>query len=104
MSLLVDFDELERAIERYGSGDATNALLYAGPWASFTEVKRCIIHASFIYRQIGSMRVNSEPATHVPRRMFLAAIAWYCYIQFCEVDSPPLASEEIFDFPEVKVL
>jgi len=36
--------------------------------------------------------------------MFLAAIAWYCYIRFGEEGSPPVPTEEIFDFPEVKIL
>jgi hypothetical protein len=104
MSLLVDFDELERAIGRDGSSDAAHAMLYAGPWATSIEAKRCVIHASLIHRQIGSMRVDSEPAIHVPRCMFLAAIAWYCYIQFGKEGSPPVPTEEIFDFPEVKIL
>lgn len=82
MQLLVNFDELERAIGRDGPDEAADSLQYARLWSSTIEAKRCVIHASLIYRQIGSMRIDAEPALHLPRSIFLAALAWYCYIQF----------------------
>jgi hypothetical protein len=104
MSLLVDFNELERAIGRDGSSEGADALRYVGPWSSNIEAKRCVIHASLIHRQIGNMRVDSEPAIHIPRSMFLAAIAWYCYLQFDQTDSSATQpSEEFLDIPEAKI-
>jgi hypothetical protein len=104
MSLLVDFNELERAIGRDGSRGRDDAMNYVNNWSSSLEAKRCVIHASLIYRQIGSMRVDSEPALHVPRSMFLAAIAWYCYVQFDQTNPAlPQPSEEFLDIPEIKL-
>ena len=82
MQLLVDFDELERAIGRDGPDEAADSLKYAYVWSSTIEARRCVIHGSLIYRQIGSMRIDAEPALHLPRSIFLAALAWYCYIHF----------------------
>lgn len=104
MSILVDFNELERAIGRDGSSEGTQAVGYASTWSSTVEAKRCVIHASLIHRQIGSMRVDWEPAFHVPRSMFLAAIAWYCYIKFDQGGATqPLSYEESLDIPEIKM-
>ena len=105
MSILVDFNALECAIGRDGSSDASSAQSYASQWASSIEAKRCIIHASLISCQMGAMRVDAEPAIHVPRCMFLAAIVWYCYIKFGTMDiSIPAAGEEDLDFLEIRVL
>ena len=82
MQLLVNFDELERAVGRDGSDAAVDSLQYVRLWSSSIEARRCVIHASLIYRQIGSLRIDAEPALHVPRSIFLAALAWYCYIHF----------------------
>ncbi len=50
------------------------------------------------------MRVDSEPALHVPRSMFLAGIAWYCYIHFDQTDPAlPHSSEEFLEIPEIKL-
>lgn len=90
MQLLVDFDKLEGAIGRDGPDEATDSMQYASVWSSSIEAQRCVIHGSLIYRQIGSMRIDAEPAIHVPRAIFLAALAWYCYIHFgqAEDESP----------------
>ncbi|KAH6700582.1 fungal-specific transcription factor domain-containing protein [Leptodontidium sp. MPI-SDFR-AT-0119] len=82
MSILVDFNELERAVGRDGTSECAASLKYVGQWSSSVEAKRCVVHALLIYRQVGGLRIDSEPAIHVPRSVFLAAIAWYCYIQF----------------------
>ncbi|CZR63283.1 uncharacterized protein PAC_13180 [Phialocephala subalpina] len=104
MSLLVDFDKLERAIGRDGPSGATQVSFYTEQWASSIHAKRVAIHASLIHQRFGNMRVASEPAIHVPRSMFLAAIAWYCYIKFGVEDSPAVATEEVLDCPELKIL
>jgi hypothetical protein len=104
MSLLVDFDQLERCVGRDGSQNGVDALKYVGVWSSRIEAKRCVIHASLIHRQVGSMRFDSEPAIHVPRSMFLAALAWYCYIAFDQAESGHSQSlEEPLDILESKI-
>ncbi|KAK0119518.1 hypothetical protein ONS95_010960 [Cadophora gregata] len=118
MTLLVDFSQLESAIG--GPAKGADAITYARNWSTSIEAKRCIIHASLIHRQCEGIPFHSEPALHVPRSMFLAARAWYCYIQFdpsvTPVDgsssTPQTASqqqqqqmtyEESFNIPEVKM-
>ena len=104
MQLLVDFNELERAIGRDGPDEAAYALEYIRPWSSSLEAKRCVIHASLIHRQAGLMRIDAEPATHVPWSMFLAALVWYCYIEFSE-EQPDTSqdSQLLLDLLEVKL-
>jgi hypothetical protein len=104
MSLLVDFNALERAIGRDGSSNAVSAQDYVNVWASSVDAKRCIIHASLINRLMGAMHVDAEPAIHVPRCMFLAAIAWYCYVKFGVVDNTTPVADGAFDFPEFRIL
>ena len=103
MQLLVNFDELERAIGRDGPDEAADSQQYARLWSSTIEAKRCVIHASLIYRQIGSFRIDAEPALHLPRSIFWAALAWYCYIQFaqreCELSQHPQISMDVLEVP-----
>ncbi|PVH80422.1 hypothetical protein DL98DRAFT_204028 [Cadophora sp. DSE1049] len=121
MTLLVDFSQLESAIG--GPAKGADAITYARNWSTSIEAKRCIIHASLIHRQCEGIPYHSEPALHVPRSMFLAARAWYCYIQFDPSVMPAPASspsstntspqaqqqqqqltyEESFNIPEVKM-
>ena len=103
MSILVDFDRLERAIGRDGP-EVADALKYTQLWSSNIEAKRCLIHASLIHRQVGSMRVDSEPAIHVPRSTFLAAIVWYCYIKFDRNNSAQLQPfDDPLEIPELRI-
>lgn len=118
MTLLVDFSQLESAIGGLAKG--ADAITYARNWSTSIEAKRCIIHASLIHRQCEGIPYHSEPALHVPRSMFLAARAWYCYIQFDPAVTPApvsassassqeptqqqqLTYEESFNIPEVKM-
>ncbi|KAG0645328.1 hypothetical protein D0Z07_9042 [Hyphodiscus hymeniophilus] len=104
MSLLVDFDSLERAIGRDGSVQAAFAQEYVSTWASSIEAKRCIMHASLINDHLAAMRVDAEPAIHVPGCTFSAAIAWYCYTKFGVADNHAPDCNENLDFPETKAL
>ncbi len=104
MSLFADFDLLERAIGRDGSEVARSNLVHVSDWASSIDAKRCVIHASLVQKQIETMRIGTEPAIHVPRALFLAAIAWYCYTRFGSDVGLAVSSKEPLDFPEIKLL
>lgn len=108
MSLLVDFQKLEHAIrlERTGTpAAAAESIAYARGWSASLEAKRCVIHASLIHGQIEGIRFDAELPLHVPRSLFLAALAWYCYIKFDESFAPaqPLTFEESLAIPEIKM-
>ncbi|PBP25602.1 hypothetical protein BUE80_DR003458 [Diplocarpon rosae] len=100
MSLLVDFCQLELAI----GSNAPEAVAYARTWSTSIDAKRAIIHASLIHRQAEGIRYDAEPALHVPRSMFLAARAWYCYIHFDTSDQTLPGDGGEFDaIPEIEM-
>lgn len=81
MSLLVDFDQIERAIGRDGAEGATSATAYVSQWISTPNSTRCVLHAFLSLRQLRSLPYDHVAAIHVPRVLFSAAIAWYCYLR-----------------------
>jgi len=105
MSLFADFDLLERAIGRDGASlDEDDAHLIAA-WAASVEAKRCVVHGLLIQKELEKLSLGAEPAIHVPRAMFLAAICWYCYSRYGTDDgtSGGLGHGSL-DFPEVRML
>jgi hypothetical protein len=100
MNLLANFNILERAIGREGSqtSSAESDHLYVATWASSTEAKRCILHVHAIQNILGMMRLDAEPAIHIPHCLFLAGVASFCYAQFGR--SPDPAPNVNLDFPE----
>lgn len=84
MSLVTDFNALERAVGRNGSENWTmNAdLAYATSWATSREAQRCILHAHALLYSLGALRLDAEAAIHIPHCLFLAGIASYCYTRF----------------------
>ena len=85
MNLLVNFNILERVIGRDGL-DTTSTdpdYVYVMQWAVSTEAQRCIMHAHALQSALGTMRLDTEPAIHIPHCLFLAGIASYCYTRFC---------------------
>ena len=116
MALLVDFNRLERAIGRDGS---TNLLsdddtIYATQWATSLDAKRCVLHAYLLQKALGGMQFDAEPAIHVPRCLFNAAIVWYCYTRFSRAPntSSPVSHDSVCGsvleqdliFPEIQIL
>lgn len=84
MSLVTDFNILERAVGRNSTENSTLKadLEYATNWANSREAQRCILHAHALLYSIGSLRLDSEAAIHIPHCLFLAGIASYCYTRF----------------------
>ena len=82
MHLLVDLDQLECAIGRDGPDAAQEAISYVSDWVSTPESSRCMLHAFLLQKQVQSIRFDQTPALHIPRILFSAVIAWYCYIKY----------------------
>ncbi|KAK5687755.1 hypothetical protein LTS10_001895 [Elasticomyces elasticus] len=82
VSIYADFDLLERAIGRDGCDVATRSAAEVSNWAASIDAKRCIIHILLLQKKLEAFAVGSEPAIHIPRSIFLVAIAWYCYAQY----------------------
>ena len=105
MSLCVDFDLLERAVGRDGpvlDGDDMGSIV---EWAASPPAKRCIIHASLIQKKLEALSIGFEPAIHVPRAMFLAAVSWYCYTRYGPDGGPnDILTHGPFNFPEMALL
>ena len=77
MNLLVDFNILERAI---GRDSRSNTLLdsdlaYTAQWANSSAARRCILHAYALRDSLSNIRVDTEPAIHVPHCLFFS---WHC--------------------------
>lgn len=101
MNLLADFNTLERAIGRDGLDNSSTDPdhLYALQWAASPEARRCIMHVYALESALGTLRLDTEPAIHIPHCLFLAGIASYCYTRFRRL-SPQAASEQEANFPE----
>lgn len=105
MTICADFDLLERAIGRDGSQLSSEDRLAVTDWANSNDAKRCVIHGSIVQKKLEDLPLGSEPAIHVPRAMFRAGIAWFCYTRFGVRDNGNRAvAAESLDFPEFRLL
>ncbi|KAL5050821.1 hypothetical protein BDW71DRAFT_107171 [Aspergillus fruticulosus] len=100
ISIYADIDLLEQSSGRDGENSATASAPLIRSWAASLNASRSLIHALLIQRYIERMRVLSEPAIHVPRALFTAALAWFCFTRMgggCAIDAGA------FDAPEIKL-
>jgi hypothetical protein len=112
MQLVTNFNILERAVGRDGLDvpTAEDDLVYARNWANSKEAQRCILHAHALLQLLGSMRLDTEPAIHIPHCIFLAGIASYSYTKFHSpeqlgLEDPSLQTNRSpIDFPEFSQL
>ncbi|KIW37533.1 uncharacterized protein PV06_10183 [Exophiala oligosperma] len=117
MSICADFDLLERAIGRDGSQLSAEDRVAITHWADSNDAKRCVIHGSIIAKKLEDLPLGSEPAIHVPRAMFRAGIAWFCYTRFGTRgggagdgtgnngnNNKAVTTSESLDFPEFRLL
>lgn len=98
-----NMNKLECAIGREGFDKAQEHHDYAATWASSVDGHRCAIHAALILRHLQRIQIGQEPAIHVPRLLYRAALVWYAYTRFgrdvaSEGSSPSSAGLE---FPEL---
>ncbi|EON65742.1 hypothetical protein W97_04981 [Coniosporium apollinis CBS 100218] len=101
MSLFSDFDLLEKAIGREGPNFTNEEHNRISEWANSAPAKRCVAHGLLIQKRLEIFSLGFEPALHVPRAMFLAAVCFFCYSKFGTHDD---ATFESLDFPEFKLL
>ncbi|KGO59191.1 Transcription factor, fungi [Penicillium expansum] len=101
ISLYADMDLLEQAVGRDGRTPALEASAPAREWASSLNASRCLVHASLIARYLERMSISAEPAIHVPRALFSAALVYLCVAQYVPKH---VVSVEAFASPELKLL
>lgn len=101
ISLYADMDLLEQAVGRDGRAPALKASAPAREWASSLNASRCLVHASLIARYLERMSISAEPAIHVPRALFSAALIYLCVAQYAPKH---VVNAEAFASPELKLL
>jgi hypothetical protein len=101
ISLYADLDLLEQSIGRDGHHPMSEASSPAREWAGSLNASRCLIHASLIARYLERMSISSEPAIHVPRALFSAALAYLCVARYAPKHA---ISTEAFASPEIQLL
>lgn len=101
ISLYADLDLLEQAIGRDGRAPALEALAPAREWARSLNASRCLLHASLIARYVERMSISAEPAVHVPRALFSAALIHLCVARYAPKHG---VVAETFASPEIALL
>ncbi|KAJ5125337.1 hypothetical protein N7448_004658 [Penicillium atrosanguineum] len=96
LALFVDFDRLELATGREGYAQSLAHHEYIQRWACSQDGRRCALHGALVLRKAQEMTLGVEPAIHVPRVLYQAAMIWFAYLKFGvdNHDSPK-------DFPEL---
>ncbi|KAJ0413246.1 hypothetical protein BJY00DRAFT_322292 [Aspergillus carlsbadensis] len=108
ISVFTNIDSLELAIGKEGSQQALSAPLtgYVRAWADSANGQRASLHAALILGYLKQLPLATEPAIHVPRVIFRAAIVWYCYnkYQSRSTTDPPQqqATWMVQQFPELR--
>jgi hypothetical protein len=101
IGIYADINLLEQAIGRDGQEVACSRASLIRSWASSLDASRCLVHALLIQQNLERMRVSSEPAIHVPRALFSAALAWFC---FTRVGGRHAIDINAFDAPEIQLV
>ncbi len=105
MTMFADFDLLERAIGRDGSDLSPEDLHEVSAWASSDQARRCVIHGLIVQKKLENLPLGFEPAIHVPRAMFRAGIAWFCYTRFgSQQDVGQTNATDHPEYPEFKTI
>lgn len=100
ISIHADIDLLEQASGREGGDIASTSAPLVRSWATSEDASRCLVHALLIQRYLERMRVSSEPAIHVPRAIFTATLAWFCFT----LGDGVTIDTSAFDAPEIKLV
>ncbi|KAE8405528.1 hypothetical protein BDV37DRAFT_293022, partial [Aspergillus pseudonomiae] len=101
ISIYADIDLLEQAIGRDGDSATNSSCSLIRSWATSLDASRCLVHTLLIQRYLERMRVSSEPAIHVPRALFSAALVWLC---FTHVGGRRAIDADAFNTPEIRLV
>jgi hypothetical protein len=106
ISVFTNIDSLELAIGKEGLHQALSAPVtgYVRAWADSANGQRAALHAALILGHLKQLPLAAEPAIHVPRVIFRAAIVWYCYTKYqsrSRSTEPPRAAQ-LMQFPELR--
>lgn len=106
MTLLVDLDMLERAVGRDTPEVLHSSKDELSHWILTLDAKRCIIHGLLAHQQAKEMQIGIEPAIHVPRTLFFAGIALFCYTarQANPIDNRENFQHELLNLPGIQLL
>ena len=103
MTLFADINELEISAGREGYEQSQRHSERTRAWALSQNAQRCAIHGALILRKAEKIWIGAEPAIHVPRAMFYAALIWYCYAEYGQSNADEGAMRNT-EFPEFKQL
>lgn len=104
MALYADADLLERSIGRDGRQVADQAKKEIDEWATSSEARQSVLHALLVLKHLEMLPIGLEPAIHVPKAVFYAAMAVYSYIKFTlKMRSSYTPSQDEVEIPELQV-
>lgn len=104
MALYADADLLERSIGRDGRQVADQAKKEIDEWATSYEARQSVLHALLVLKHLEMLPIGVEPAIHVPRAVFYAAMAVYSYVKFTlKRTSSYTPSPNEVEIPELQV-
>lgn len=101
ISLYADLDLLEQSIGRDGHRPILETSIPLQEWACSLNASRCLVHASLIAHYLERMSISSEPAIHVPRALFSAALTYLCVARHAPKH---VICAQAFASPEIKIL
>jgi hypothetical protein len=103
ISLFADLDRLELAAGREGYEKSQSHMAYVKEWARSPAARRCALHGMMILQQAEHSPIGTEPAIHVPRALYSAAMVWYSYTEHGSDDAEDV-SAQLNDYPEFDML
>jgi hypothetical protein len=103
MTLFADINELEISAGREGYERSRRQSERTREWALSHNAQRCAVHGALILGKAEKMWIGVEPAIHVPRALFCAALVWYCYAEYGQ-DNADETATRMAEFPEFKRL
>jgi hypothetical protein len=104
ISMATNIDYLELAIGKEGYHQAKSTLVtgHLRTWANSPDGQRAALHAALILTHLEQAPLATEAPIHIPRVIFRAAVAWYCYTKFQDNSEPPQRqTTPIVQFPEL---
>ncbi|PYI25001.1 hypothetical protein BP00DRAFT_470916 [Aspergillus indologenus CBS 114.80] len=100
IAIYADLDLLEQASGRDGESAVQTSYPLVRSWSSSLAASKCLVHAFLLQRYVEKMRVAAEPAIHIPRGLFHAALCWFA---FTRIGGQQGVDVKAFEAPEVQL-